>query len=99
MQPPHGIDEKVIRPLLIFWEAIGPPDKAEDHLFCIEEPSYDCPLELRQKWSEGNRFTELWVFSVSSYLRNLPVAKLELCMPNAANRLQILGRLFSDSTQ
>ena len=98
MQSPQGIDEEVIRPLLIFWEAIGPRDKANDHLFCIKEPSYDFPLELRDKWSVSDRFAELWVFSVSSYLRSLEDPSIKLCMPNAVRRLQLLGNLFTVDT-
>lgn len=99
MQPPQGIDEEVIRPLLIFWEAIGPAEQANDHLFKVGSPTFVFPFPRPEGWPETCEFSELWVFSVSSYLRSLPDAAIELCMPNAANRLQILGRLFSDSTK
>ena len=42
-----GVDEEDVRPLLIFREALGPRNQADDHLFSVEV--------------EGD-FSELWVF-------------------------------------
>ena len=100
MKPPNGVDEEIIRPLLIFWEALGPQDQADSHLFRINAPTCDFPFELPGKWPDPHEspdlwmFSELWVFSVSSYLRSIQNTSIELDMPNAAARLQILNRLF-----
>ena len=90
MQRPDGLEARTIRPLLIFWEALGPKD-ADDHLFSVttRRPHYpDFP-----KFPEP---TELWVFSVSSYLRSLKDKKpqISLPMPHAARRIQALNRMF-----
>ncbi len=69
-----------VRPLLIFWEALGPSDQVNNHLFRVPSP--------------GSDFSELWVFSVSSYLRSISHTNIELEMMNASHRLQIIGRLF-----
>ena len=86
MKPPQDVDPETVRPLLIFWEAIGPRDQPGRHLFQIA-PAKD------------SKFSELWVFSVSSYLRGILDANtdesIELEMSAAAARLRILGRLFS----
>ena len=79
MKPPAGVDEECIRPLLIFWEALGPSDRADDHLFDVEV---------------NGQIPELWVFSVSSYLRSIRDDTLELDMPDAAHRLRSLDCLF-----
>lgn len=99
MKPPEGIDERSIRPLLILWEAIGPRDKAEDHLFSVNV-TCDFNFPLPSTWPTPNErpnlwdFQELWVFSVSSYLRSIPEASVELYMPNVAHRLGVLERMF-----
>ena len=88
MKCPAGLDARKIRPLLIFWEALGPKD-ADDHLFSVNarRPHYpDFP-----KFPE---LTELWVFSVSSYLRSLKDTHICLPMPHAARRIQALNRMF-----
>lgn len=92
---------KDVRPLLIFWEPIGPRDKANKHLFRIDSPTYDFPFELPTRWPKPpysnpppKGFSSLQVFSVSSYLRSIQEASIELEMPDAADRLRILGRLF-----
>ena len=84
MKPPSDLEAQSIdiRPLLIFWEPTGPQDKADEHLFRMDTP-YD-------------EFRSLWVFSVSSYLRSIPDASIELEMPDAYRRLRILGRLLPE---
>ena len=104
MKPPDGVDKKIIRPLLIFWEALGPRDQADSHLFRINGPTCHFPFELPGTWPDPSEFpglwilSELWVFSVSSYLRSISDTSLELDMPDAAARLQILKRLFPTGT-
>lgn len=89
MKPPEGVDTSDVRPLLIFWEAIGP--RESDHLFKIPNPSHEFPKE---SWPASPEFPELWVFSVSSYLRSVTAETLTLHMPNAAHRLRSLQHLF-----
>ena len=89
MKPPEGVDAGDVRPLLIFWEAIGPPKS--DHLFKIPNPSHEFP---KKSWPTSPEFPELWVFSVSSYLRSVAAETLTLPMPNAAHRLRLLQDLF-----
>lgn len=84
MNPPGCVKDEVICPLLIFWEALGPPGSSDEHFFKVE---VDAPA-----------FQELWVFSVSSYLRGLlseGIAEIDLEMPDAALRLRTVNRLFS----
>ena len=82
MKLPSGLKDyaKDVRPLLNFWEPIGPRDKADEHLFRMDTSNDEFPI--------------LWVFSVSSYLRSIQEASIELEMPDAADRLRILGRLL-----
>ena len=84
MKPPKGVDQETVRPLLIFWEALGPGDSPADRLFQVEV--------------DDSCFPELWVFSVSGYLRSLLPGEtrfMELEMPDAALRLQKMNRWFS----
>lgn len=90
MKPPEGVDAEDVRPLLIFWEAIGPPEL--DHLFEVPNPSHEFPKE---SWPRSHEFPELWVFSVSSYLRSVAAETLALHMPRAAHRVRLLRDLFS----
>lgn len=83
MKLPDVVDEgEEVRPLLIFWEALGPRDRADEHLFSV---------------GVNGEFSELWVFSVSSYLRSVLDAgngTLQLEMPEAAHRIALLDRFF-----
>lgn len=89
MQRPDGLETRTVRPLLIFWEALGPQD-ADDHLFRVtaRRPHYPDLPKFREP-------TKLWVFSVSSYLRSLTDDKIDLPMPNAARRMRALMGMFS----
>ena len=83
MKPPKGDAQESVRPLLIFWEPLGPGEAPDDHLFRVDVAD----AELK----------ELWVFSVSGYLRSLlseGVLSIELEMPDAALRLRSLTQLF-----
>ena len=82
MIPPHGLDGRTIRPLLIFWEAIG-PKCADVHLF-----------DVAVSKSQSPKFRRLYVFSVSSYLRSLKEPQIALPLPNAARRIQALNDMF-----
>ena len=94
MKKPDGYRGFSVKPLLIFWEALGPKEEADDHLFSIPVKYYfkgDRPAS----WPPTGKFNDLSVFSVSSYLRSLKEPTIELPMPNAARRIQTLNRLFS----
>lgn len=93
MKPPANVDAKDVRPLLIFWELIGPREHSDKHLFSISNPSNDIP-GWPKTWPPPAGFPELWVFSVSSYLRSIKAEMLTLHMPTAARRLSILKDLF-----
>ena len=86
MKVPGGVDPECVRPLLILWEALAPGDQAGEHLFSV-------------RLSDGLfEFPELWVFSVSSYLRGVlerGEKVLRLAMPDTASRLESLKRILS----
>lgn len=99
MKLPDHLEEysQDVRPLLIFWHLVGIQDQAWEHLFSMPNPTCKFSFEHPATWpslSEFREFPYLWVFSVSSYLRSIPDAYIELEMPIAADRLRILGRLF-----
>ena len=84
MRIPNDLSEECVKPLLICWIPITPENEPDSFLFQIAtRPGPDCD------------FSELWVFSISSYLRSLGQAKIALKMPVAAARLRILDRLLS----
>ena len=89
-------------PLLIFWKALAPDfgrgfisRVAGDHLFTVERPEYGERGRVPRTWpAEQENFDELWVFSVSSYLRSLdPKENLDLEMPNAVFRWQAMSAM------
>lgn len=101
MKPPSDLEghAKDVRPLLIFWEPVGPRENAHEHLFRIDSPTYHFPFKIPPAWPKppyAQEFPTLWVFSVSSYLRSIPDASIELEMPDAYRRLRILGRLLPE---
>ena len=84
MKPPKDVAPESVRPLLIFWEALAPPENADDCFFGVDVA--------------GAAFQKLWVFSVSGYLRSLlaeGIERVELEMPDAALRLRKMNRWFS----
>ena len=85
MEPPDDLADSRILPLLILWTPIAPESEPDSCLFKVSTNS-SCD------------FRELWVFSISSYLRSIRKSKICLRMPIAAKRLQILNRLFQLST-
>ena len=101
MKPTFDTAGREFLPLLIYWHPIGPgdqPDKQDraegGHLFSISDPTCRFGFPLPPTWPAPHEFPELWVFSVSSYLRSITASQVELRMPNAARRLQTLTRLF-----
>ena len=94
MKKPDRYKSFDAKPLLILWEALGPKEKADDHLFSIP---VTYPSTRPESWPASTQFDRLWVFSVSSYLRGIKEnePKIHLPMPHAARRIQTLNRLFS----
>ena len=83
MKVPDDLSGECVKPLLICWTPMAPENNPDSFLFPVAtSPSSDC------------YFSELWVFSISSYLRSLGQAKIALKMPIAAARLRILDRLL-----
>ena len=97
MKPPDDLQGLEVLPLLIFWEAIGPRDKAKCHLFQVDDISTDFPFDPPASWIDVGKFPTLWIFTVSSYLRSISDDRIALEMPNAAKRIEILNRLFSNT--
>ena len=91
MKRPDGLEARDVRPLLIFWEALG-HKKAGQHLFSVNAYRSKSQFPELCKFSEP---TELWVFSVSSYLRSLKKTHICLRMPHAARRMRALTSMFS----
>ena len=94
MKPPDGFEGFAIRPLLIFWEPIGNIGKRKEPLFRVPVTA-NFPFQPAPSWQGTDTFKELWVFSVSCYLRDLTEDSIRLPMPDAAFRLQALNRLFT----
>ena len=83
MNVPDNLSGECVKPLLICWTPMAPKKNLDSFLFQVPtRPSPDC------------NFSELWVFSISSYLRSLGQANIALKMPIAAARLRILDRLL-----
>ena len=103
MNPPDDTKGRRLLPLLIFWRPVEPaawlgmkPHGEGGHLFRIANPGYVFPFTAPESWSTDEPFQELWIFSVSSYLRSLRdnnIHELELPMPDAASRIRALRRL------
>ncbi|MES2069241.1 MAG: hypothetical protein V4488_02760 [Pseudomonadota bacterium] len=74
-----------IRPLACLWAAVH-PDGKDDECFVIQNVA-------------DEHFKKLWVFSVSSYLRNYLKDKrnpgyIKLALPDTAERIDILNKIF-----
>ena len=100
MKPPFDCDNRERLPLIMFWAPVGPRrsqykqnQSAGGHLFSISKPTCNFPFDPPASWPEKRGFDELWVFSVSSYLRSLRTATVSLPMPDAAARLGLLDRM------
>ena len=81
--PPGDLKGSCILPLIIYWAPMAPECKPDKPLFSVRTNS-EC------------FFKELWIFSISSYLRCIVDNQPKIClkMPTAAKRLQILKDLF-----
>ena len=106
MKPRFEVRDKRLRPLLVFWTAMRPEDLCGDarecvaggHLFKIENPTCDFRFRNPDNWSHHKLgFEELWVFSVSSYLRTISEEAIALDMPKATHTMEWLNRLVQPS--
>ena len=104
MSPPdEDAKKRTLLPMLIFWQVVDPTVSADaepigegSHLFRIKTLSYDFPFHPPASWDCSKKFQELWVFSVSSYLRFLlrgGCREVEFAMPDAVGRIRALDRL------
>jgi hypothetical protein len=73
--------DKRIAPLIVFWDPMHPRG--------LPEPLFHVPLV-------DAAFPEVTVFSMSTYLRSLKCANLQLPLPKTLARLKILNRIFGD---
>ena len=86
MKVPCDLKGACVKPLLICWTPMAPENNPDSFLFKVEP----CPRT-------DYIFSELWVFSISSYLRSLGQAKIgqiALKMPIAAAKLRRLDLLL-----
>ena len=101
MEPKFDQDDREKLPLLIYWSPVAPKksrykqsQSAGGHLFSISQPTCDFPFDVPSSWPSARGFNEVWIFSVSGYLRSRRSATIEIPMPNAAERLAILVRMM-----
>ena len=109
MKRPTGTEDRRLLPLLIYWQPIRPKDHSQkqdhiegDHLFKVSGVTYNFGFPKPQSWKINPKFTELWVFSISSYLRSIRneiSGQLEFPMPNATKNMQALLRVVQVPSQ
>ena len=105
MKRPPGTEHRTSLPLLICWNLLGPSVSGQKqdqvdggHLFKVTDVTYQFAFPKPHSWKINPKFTQLWVFSVSSYLRSIRSeisGPLQLTMPNAANKMRALLRVAS----
>ena len=103
MKRPTGTEDRRLLPLLIYWQPISPKDHSQredqvegGHLFKVTDVTYQFAFQKPDSWEIKPKFTELWVFSISSYLRSIRNKcsnPLELPMPTASNKMRALLRV------
>ena len=91
MRVPDGLSEECVKPLLICWTPMAPKCNQDAFLFQVSSCLFQDPTRPSPPDCD---FGELWVFSISSYLRSLEQETIALKMPIAAARLRILDRLL-----
>ena len=90
MRVPAKLEGECIKPLLICWTPMAP--KKNPNSFLFQVPS--CQFQDPTRSPPDCGFGELWVFSISSYLRSLEQATIALKMPIAAAKLRRLDLLL-----
>ena len=103
MKRPADAEHRSLLPLLICWNPLGPSGTSQrhdqvdgGHLFKVTDVTYQFKFRKPHSWKINPKFAELWVFSVSSYLRSLRnhlSGPLELSMPNASDKMRALLRV------
>ena len=103
MKRPADAEHRSLLPLLICWNPLGPSGTSQrhdqvdgGHLFKVTDVTYQFKFRKPHSWQINPKFAELWVFSVSSYLRSLRnhlSGPLELSMPNASDKMRALLRV------
>ena len=103
MKRPPVTEHRTLLPLLICWNPMKPMDPTQrtdqvtgGHLFSVPCVTYQFTFPKPHSWKINPKFTDLWVFSVSSYLRSIRhdiTGPLELTMPNAAQKMRALQRV------
>lgn len=94
MRVPGGLEEECVKPLLICWTPMASKKNPDRFLFQVPSCLFQVPTSPSPPDCD---FGELWVFSISSYLRylrSLEQTTIALKMPVAAARLRILDRLL-----
>jgi hypothetical protein len=86
MVPPEGYTNCEHKPLLCMWGAMHPEGK--------DEPFFVQPLPA----GRYPPFMHLYVFSLSAYLRTLDDPFLEIEMPEATKRVNLLKSLFLENS-
>ena len=109
MKPPAGTEHRQLRPLLVCWQPMGPSDSWQrkdqvkgGHLFKVTDVNYQFAFRKPHSWKINPKFTELWVFSISSYLRSIKdeiSGQLDLPMPIASNKIRALQRVVQVPSQ
>ena len=109
MKRPAGTEDRRLLPLLIYWQPISPKDHSlsqdqveGEHLFKVTDVTYQFAFRKPRSWIINPKFTELWVFSISSYLRSIRneiSGQLEFPMPNATKKMQALLRVVQVPSQ
>ena len=103
MKRPDCTKNRQLLPLFICWGPLGPSHTLQrqdqvtgGHLFKMTDVSYQFSFPKPHSWKITPKFTELWVFSVSSYLRSIRnenCTHLQLPMPNASQKIRALRRV------
>ncbi len=104
MKPGFDAGSRKQLPLIVFWEPMAPARGFSSgyrarggYLFSVPNPTCNFGFDPPSSWDGHERgFPELWVFSVSSYLRSVAKAqdRVDLEMPIAEVRLGALTRLI-----
>lgn len=91
MRVPGNLSKECVKPLLICWTPMAPKCNQDAFLFQVPSCRFQDPTRPSPPDCD---FGELWVFSISSYLRSLEQETIALKMPIAAARLRIFDRLL-----
>ncbi len=91
MKRPAGYETFKINPLLIYWMPISSDERGLNPLSIIAVKTLNLPNEM-------NKFLDLYVFSVSLYLRQIyqkgkGSSLIDLDLPNFMRRIEILDKL------